>query len=74
MPARSGRRALFLADTAERVGPPDAWPLVADIPVVGARIAQGQPILTVFASGSNRAAVEQALRSRLAAMEAHIDL
>ena len=42
------------------------WPEYADIPVPGATIAPGQPVLTVFAEASFEEEVEQKLRDRLA--------
>ena len=45
----------------------DGWPLIADIPAEGTRIAAGQPVMTVFASAPTADQVRQRLSQRIAA-------
>lgn len=45
-------------------------PALADIPCVGTRIAQGQPVATVLASAADVESLQEQLRSRLARLEA----
>ncbi len=48
------------------------WPLVADVPSAGSRIAGGHPVLTVFAQGQSAAEVETQLRERIHRLEQQI--
>lgn len=44
----------------------EGWPQVADIPTPGTEIRAGQPVVTLFATGTSPSEVEQALRRRVA--------
>ncbi|MCI0361728.1 MAG: ATP-grasp domain-containing protein [Planctomycetaceae bacterium] len=49
-----------------------AWPNIADVPHIGQRFLVGQPIATVFATGTNPDDVQSALRQREAALLASL--
>lgn len=49
-------------DWAERANAECCWPVVADVPHVGSRVEQGQPVTSVLAEGSNPEEVESYLR------------
>ena len=51
---------------------PGNWPGIADIPASGQPISAGQPVVTVFASGSTAEQVEQQLRQRAESVQAAI--
>jgi predicted ATP-grasp superfamily ATP-dependent carboligase len=53
--------------TAESLRTP--WPMLGDISSAGTSIENGRPILTIFASGTNVAEVEQRLRERVVEIE-----
>ncbi|HVR72914.1 MAG TPA: ATP-grasp domain-containing protein [Planctomycetota bacterium] len=57
-------RDVVLADDLVALHPPDpsAFPVLADLPRRGGRIAAGRPLLTVFARGEDDASCEAALR------------
>lgn len=46
------------------------WPVVADIPRAGTQIGVGQPMLTVFAEGDDRASVDARLCAQAHALQA----
>jgi predicted ATP-grasp superfamily ATP-dependent carboligase len=50
----------------------DPWPALADIPAQGARILAGQPVLTVFAAGSDEQESEAQLRKRLSEVQSKL--
>ena len=45
------------------------WPMLADVSGAGTPIENGRPVLTMFASGTNVAEVEQRLRERVVEVE-----
>ena len=45
------------------------WPMLADVSGTGTPIENGRPVLTMFASGTNVAEVEQRLRERVVEVE-----
>jgi predicted ATP-grasp superfamily ATP-dependent carboligase len=45
------------------------WPMLGDVPAAGTPIENGRPVLTIFASGTNAAEVEQRLRERVVEVE-----
>jgi predicted ATP-grasp superfamily ATP-dependent carboligase len=45
------------------------WPMLGDISSAGTPIENGRPVLTIFASGTNVAEVEQRLRERVVEVE-----
>ncbi|HEX3658123.1 MAG TPA: ATP-grasp domain-containing protein [Pirellulales bacterium] len=51
------RLELWVAE--QNAGSP--WPVVADVPAVGTSIAAGQPLLTIFSQGGNRALAAEEL-------------
>ena len=53
--------------------PEQGWEAVADLPLAGSQVLATQPVLTVFAAGSDPAAVAESLQSRLADVERLID-
>jgi predicted ATP-grasp superfamily ATP-dependent carboligase len=50
----------------------DRWPGLADIPAQGTRISAGQPVLTVFAAGSDERESEAQLRKRLSEVQGEL--
>jgi uncharacterized protein len=48
------------------------WPMLADVSAAGTAIANGRPILTVFADGASLDEVERRLRTRVAEIEAKV--
>ncbi len=59
-----------LAHWASEANQGKRWPILADLPRPGTRIARGWPVLTVFAAGPDDRAVEQALCERAARVRA----
>jgi predicted ATP-grasp superfamily ATP-dependent carboligase len=49
------------------------WPQLADIPQVGSSIGQGQPVLTVFTSGTDLEQVENQLQLKMAALKQQLN-
>jgi predicted ATP-grasp superfamily ATP-dependent carboligase len=45
------------------------WPMLGDVSAAGTPIENGRPILTIFASGTSVAEVEQRLRARVVEVE-----
>jgi predicted ATP-grasp superfamily ATP-dependent carboligase len=48
------------------------WPLLADVSAAGTPIENGRPVLTMFASGTSVAEVEQRLRERVVEVESQL--
>jgi predicted ATP-grasp superfamily ATP-dependent carboligase len=48
------------------------WPMLADVSGAGTPIESGRPVLTMFASGTSVAEVEQRLRERVAEVESQL--
>jgi predicted ATP-grasp superfamily ATP-dependent carboligase len=45
------------------------WPMLGDVSAAGTPIEKGRPVLTIFASGTSVADVEQRLRERVVEVE-----